>query len=299
MSSEQDKIMSFGPDENFDEIIKITSGLKVPASKKSKEAAWEGLVQSIEAQSNNEVKVIPFPSSKKLWFSVAATILILVTVVSLTYRFSKVEFVVSKGQTATIILPDNSEVTLNSDSKIEYRKYGWLSDRNITLSGEAFFKVKHGNLFSVNTVYSRKIIVTGTKFNVMARGEQFEVKCFEGSVSVQTAKSRSIPLVKGASLAIGKFGETKSSIAIDSIGAPTWINDEYFFTNTSFNLVIDELSRQFNVDIKTMGFNPSEKNFTGFFKGNKLQNALDLVCIPMDLTYIVSPDSTIVTIKKQ
>lgn len=298
MSSEQDKISKSTPDDDFDEIMNLVSELKVPTSKRSKEAVWENLMQSIEVDTAKQEKVIPLFSSKKVWYSVAATIIVLVTVASLTYRLSSIELINPKGQTANLTLPDSSTVTLNSDSKIEYRRFGWLSNREIELDGEAYFSVKHGSRFSVNTQLNRKVIVTGTKFNVMARGEQFEVKCFEGSVTIQTTKSKSIPIVKGTSFTINKSGETTSTITVDSFEAPTWIKGEYFFNNTSLNLVIDELSRQYNVDINVIGFNPSEKNYTGFFKRNKLQNALDLICIPMDLTYTISTDSTSVTIKK-
>lgn len=298
MNSEKDKISKSTPEENFDEIMNLVSELKVPTSKQSKEAVWENLMQSIEADTANQVKVVSLFSSKKVWYSIAATIIALVTIVSLTYRFSTTELTIPKGQTANLTLPDSSKVTLNSDSKIEYRRFGWLSNREIELDGEAYFSVKHGNRFTVNAQFNRKVIVTGTKFNVMARREQFEVKCFEGSVTVQTTISKSIPIIKGKSFTIDKSGETTSTISVDSIEVPTWIKGEYFFNNTPLNLVFDELSRQYNVDISIVGFNPSNKNYTGFFKRDKLQNALDLICIPMDITYTISADSTSVTIKK-
>ncbi len=298
MSSEQDKISKGSPDENFDEILNLTAGLKVPASKRGKEAIWDSLVQSIEKSNEEEVKVVPFFSSKKVWYSIAASLLVLVTVASLTYRLSTVEFVVSKGQTAKLLLPDNSEVILNSDSKIEYRKYGWFSNRELTLNGEAFFSVMHGSQFTVKTDFDRKVIVTGTKFNVMARGEHLEVKCFAGSVVVQTSKDKSVPLSKGLGLIVNKTLEISEPILIDSVAAPTWIKGEFYFNDTSLRLVIDEFGRQFNITVKVDGFNPGDKSYTGFFKRDNLSNALDLICIPMGFTYVISADSTSVTIKK-
>jgi len=298
MSSEHDKILNGNPDENFDEIMNLTSGLKVPASKRGKEAIWDSLVQSIEVTNEEEVKVVPFFSSKKVWYSIAASLLVLVTVASLTYRLSTVEFVVSKGQTAKLLLPDNSEVTLNSDSKIEYRKYGWLSNRELSLHGEAFFSVKHGNKFTVNTANGNRVVVTGTKFNVLSRGNRFDVKCYDGSVMVQTSKSKSIPLPKGSAYAVNNDEEINSTIVVDSVAAPTWIKGEFYFNDTSLRLVIDELGRQFNITVKVDGFNPGDKSYTGFFKRDNLSNALDLICIPMGFTYVISADSTSVTIKK-
>ena len=298
MSSEQDKISKSTPSDNFDEIMNLTSGLKVPASNRGKEAIWDSIMQSIEVEGVTETKVVPLFSSKRFWYSIASTIIVLIAVASLTYRYSTMVFEVSRGQTASLFLPDSSEIVLNSDSKIEYRKYGWLSNRVLDLDGEAFFSVRHGNQFAVNLAFNRKVVVTGTKFNVMSRGELFEVKCFEGSVSVQTSKLKSTPVVKGTSLTVDKLGETIVPITIDSIAVPKWIKGEYYFNNVSLKFVLDELSRQFNVDVKVDGFNPNERNYTGFFKRDNLANALDLICIPMELTYMISVDSTTVTIKK-
>lgn len=295
---EENRINKGDCDDNFDEILKMTSKLKVPTSNQSKEAAWEQLFNSIQADVAIEPKVIPFYTSQKLWFSVAATLLVLFIVTSLTYRFTTVEVQLSKGETAKEFLPDSSEVMLNAESRIEYRRFGWISNRELSLSGEAFFNVKKGSQFTVVTDFNRKIIVTGTKFNVVARGDQFEVKCFDGSVNVQTSISNTITLIEGNGIVINKKDEFPTQIKLDSIPEPSWIKGEYYFSNTPLNLVMDELSRQFNITIKSDGVDPSARYYSGFFKHTRLVEALDLVCIPMNLTYHISSDSTIVTIKK-
>jgi transmembrane sensor len=298
MKREEDNILKGNPEDNFDEILRISSRLKVPASKQAKEAAWEQLVNSMQSDDVERPKVIPIYAIRKFWYSIAATLLVLITITSLTYRFKTVAFQLSKGQTTSKILPDSSEVMLNSESKIEYRRFGWLADREISLSGEAFFSVKQGSQFTVLSDFNRKVIVTGTKFNVLARGDQFEVKCFDGSVTVQTSVSKTISLTKGKGIVISKIEEPPSQITLDSITEPTWIKGEYYFNDVPLNLVFDELSRQFNVTIKHDGFVPATRNYTGFFKRTRLVQALDLICIPMDLTYQISSDSTSVMIKK-
>ncbi len=298
MKTEEDNILKGSSEDNFDEILRISSNLKVPASSQGKEASWDKLMHSIEEDSIDEVKVIPLLASRKLWYSVAATLLVLIAVTSLTYRYTTVEFHLAKGQKTSKFLPDSSEVKLNSESKIVYRRFGWLSNREVSLNGEAFFCVKHGSQFTITTEFDRKVIVTGTKFNVLARGDHFEVKCFDGSVNVQISSKKIISLTKGVGLTINKPGELPSQIKLDSIAEPTWIKGEFYFNNISLNIVLDELSRQFNIAIKTDGFAPSARNYTGFFKNNHLVKALDLICIPMELTYQISSDSTRVIIKK-
>jgi len=294
--SNEEKILNDSNEKDFEKFLEMTSKFKVPASSQSKEAAWDKLVQSIDQKEKQEAKVVMF-ASRKVWYSIAASLVVLFTIAALTYRYSTVEIELSKGEITNRILPDGSEVQLNADSKISYRKFGWLLNREIKLNGEAFFSVKHGNKFTVITDYNRKVTVTGTKFNVFARGTEYEVKCFEGSVVVETPTTKPISVTKGNGVKFSKVEEVPNPIILDSIPAPTWTKGEFYFNNTPLRLVFDELSRQFNVSIMSDA-ETETRNYTGFFKRDRMSNAFDLVCIPMGLTYQISADSTRITINK-
>jgi len=294
--SNEEKILNDSNEKDFEKFLEMTSKFKVPASSQSKEAAWDKLVQSIDQKEKQEAKVVMF-ASRKVWYSIAASLVVLFTIAALTYRYSTVEIELSKGEITNRILPDGSEVQLNADSKISYRKFGWLLNREIKLNGEAFFSVKHGNKFTVITDYNRKVTVTGTKFNVFARGPQFEVNCFEGSVIVETPTTKPISVTKGTGINSVKIEEEPEQILLDSIPEPTWTKGEFYFDNTPLNVVFDELSRQFNVSVD-IRIEVEKRMYTGFFKKDQLIKALDLVCIPMGLTYQISTDSTHITIDK-
>ncbi len=283
---------------SFESFLEVTSKLKVPPSSTGKEAAWNNLMQSIEKESVKKTNVISI-SSRTVWVSIAATLLVLFTIASVTYQLSTLKVISQKGKTATIVLPDNSNVILNADSRIEYRRYGWLSDRKVNLKGEAYFSVKHGNRFTVVTEHNQKIVVTGTKFNVFARNAQLEVKCFEGSVSVETPKAKSISLVKGEGVRISKTEILPQHFETESIAAPKWTKGEFYFNNLPLNIVLDELSRQFNITVTSEGISSETRNYTGSFKHNNLPQALDLICIPMGFTYQISSDSTSVIIYQE
>lgn len=295
--SNEEKILNDSNEKDFEQFLKMTSEFKVPASSQGKEAAWDKLVQSIDNEAKQKTKVVAF-TSRKVWYSVAASLVVLFTIATLTYRYSTVQIELSKGEVASRILPDGSEVQVNADSKIGYRKFGWLSNREIKLKGEAFFSVKHGEKFTVITDYNRKVTVTGTKFNVLARGPQFEVKCFEGSVVVETPTTKPISVTKGTGIKFSKIEEIPEQILLDSIPEPTWTKGEFYFNNTPLNLVFDELNRQFNVSVDIGSIEVENRKYTGFFKKDQVIKALDLVCIPMGFSYQISADSTRITIKK-
>ena len=61
----------------------------------------------------------------------------------LSNKLSDYEVITAAGQRAQTVLPDGSKVWLNASSKIVYHNSLWSSDRQIDLSGEAYFEVSH------------------------------------------------------------------------------------------------------------------------------------------------------------
>ena len=94
----------------------------------------------------------------------------------LSNKLSDYEVITAAGQRAQTVLPDGSKVWLNASSKIVYHNSLWSSDRQIDLSGEAYFEVSHDKHapFIVNSKQI-KTCVLGTKFNVRARQDENRV----------------------------------------------------------------------------------------------------------------------------
>ena len=92
--------------------------------------------------------------------------------------------ITAAGQRAQTVLPDGSRVWLNASSKLVYHNSFWSSDRQIDLSGEAYFEVSHDKHapFIVNSKQI-KTCVLGTKFNVRAREEENRVCLLYTSLS--------------------------------------------------------------------------------------------------------------------
>lgn len=88
----------------------------------------------------------------------------------------KLYYATGKGQKRSIILPDGSLVTLNSNSKISFIQNN--RTRNVTLSGEAFFDVKR------NPEKPFKVAATGVQIKVL--GTSFNVKAYQEDQAVST-----------------------------------------------------------------------------------------------------------------
>ena len=88
------------------------------------------------------------------------------------------------GERRTIRLPDGSEVTLNTATRIAARVDG--DRRDVVLEqGEAFFDVAHldGAAFNV-FINEARVHVTGTRFNIRRHAGFAEIDLLEGSVVI-------------------------------------------------------------------------------------------------------------------
>ncbi len=276
-------------------LLKEVSMLQVPRSSRSKEEAWSMLLQTIREEEGVEPKATKFFTAR-VWYSVAASIALLLAASWIFLMFSTVEVATPKGKTATILLPDKSELTLNADSRVKYPKLFEMGKREVVLEGEAYFKVQNGNNFTVSDLEGRTIVVTGTEFNVLTRADRFAVECFEGAVTVKTKSAGPVKLGKGTRVVEENRTLTTSTFEVGSNSKSAWINGEFYFNNSSLMTVFQEVERQFNVKIAVDGFDPQERTYTGYFTNTNLAAALDLVCLPMNLQYIIAPDSTSVHI---
>ena len=185
------------------------------------------------------------------------------------------------------LLPDNSEVALNANSVIEYNTKKWNDQRELTLDGEAFFKVTKGSTFKVNTS-AGIVTVLGTEFNVYARDKAFYISCYEGLVSV-ALKDTLIKLPAGDKLMIENGALLLHTSNIPNT-SPSWTANESSFNNTEIALVLEELKRQYSIKLTTK-FNGIDHRFTGSFTHSDLNLALKSICNPLHLAYTIEEES--------
>ena len=184
------------------------------------------------------------------------------------------------AQTKNFSLPDASKVILNANSAISYDAESWENSRNLTLKGEAYFKVEKGKKFTVNTVIG-KVTVLGTQFNVKERADYFEVKTYEGLVRV-AYKDTLVQLPKGTLFKVvnGKIATTNTF----DVNEKSWLQKESNFKSTSLRFVLEEIEHQFGYKIET-GTIDLNVLFTGGFAHTDINIALQSVTIPLQLSY--------------
>lgn len=191
------------------------------------------------------------------------------------------------AQTKTFALPDSSEVVLNENSKISYKENTWQEARELSLEGEAYFKVAKGETFKVQSSQG-VVTVLGTQFNVQDRGASFTVHCYEGIVSVQY-NNKSISLPAGNSVIIENGTSTKSTVFVNK---PEWLGNESAYDNVRITDVLNELETNYGITVTTQNIDVTLR-FTGSYTHTDLEAALQTITLPLGLTYAINNKTNI------
>jgi len=162
----------------------------------------------------------------------------------------------TSADTANVILPDQTSVKLNKNSKLSYPDKFKKDKRLVKLKGEAFFKVKHDKKkpFIVETKIAR-IKVLGTSFNVKTYDtvDKVNVTVQNGKVELSgiAENSKTLILIKDETGIIdnesGKIYKEQNVIKNDA--ALYWLNKKLVFKQTELYIVAETLSNAFNVEI--------------------------------------------------
>lgn len=237
-------------------------------------------------QENKKTGEVRLLNTSSLWLRVAAmAVLILGSYFAfeLIVNNAITRYTTEVAQHQEIYLPDQSLVSMNAVSQVTFKPNSWEEYRKVNLTGEAFFKVTKGSTFDVVTPEGT-ITVVGTQFNVNQRNHLLEVSCYEGTVKV-THDKKVYMLTKGKSVFITPNKTEK--LILENAEEPTWLLGESSFTNVTLQNVLDELQRQYLIEltVKSVDLN---QHYTGSFTHNNLQTALKSVCEPMQISYTVN-----------
>lgn len=197
------------------------------------------------------------------------------------------------GEITSVTLPDGSEVELNSGSEVRYNRLFSLSNREISLNGEAFFSVQDGSLPFEVSANGTTVRVTGTKFNVRSwredPGRETEVSVLEGSVRFypEDDLARSVTILPGQLSRFTAKMEKPSaadSVSIDRVLA--WRDHKFVFNERPLIVVFRELERRFGVEIGLEAEAMRHETVTTYYASTKnVETILEDICRVKGLRY--------------
>lgn len=196
--------------------------------------------------------------------------------------------------TEKLVLADGTTVTLNSESQLKYPAEFNGTSREVYLSGEAFFEVKKDaqHPFVIHTD-KMSIKVLGTSFDVKAykNDREYSTSLITGAVQIQLKDKKRQILLKPSE----KFNlQNKRSAEADTLAyhisalnlleagenpatafmETSWLSHKLIFQEEPFEVLANNLSRWYGMNIIFKNEKLKDVKFTGLFEKETLNEAL-------------------------
>src|SRR5690606_29853914 len=163
-----------------------------------------------------------------------------------------------RGGQYKIVLPDSTVVWLNAESSIRFPTKFSAHERNVSLTGEAYFEVATNKSapFKVN-LESMEVEVLGTHFNVMAYSDEKSVNTtlIEGSVKIHKNQQQKL-------LRPGQQARVSNTIKVSNVDvneAIAWKNGLFQFKEANIETILRQIGRWYDVKIEYQGEISDEK----------------------------------------
>lgn len=284
----------------FDEAMKLVSDLHFSSGKISDQSIhgqWKALAGRI-GKSERPVNI-------SLYFSkIAATLLVPLILYSvwisldrnsiqtayrrlITQWSDQQVFITAPVGTRTVVdLPDGSKAWLNAGSSLRYPAFFNKDERHVEISGEAFFQVRKAAVPFIVRNPGPGIKVYGTSFNVNAYPDEttVTVALAEGKISLLTGKKERF-LRPGQ---VSMFDKRTGSLQIKDEQIDRficWREGKSIFRDTPLNVILRQLQRQYNVEIRLDRPELGSYKYMATFQNENLDQILELLKLSAPVTY--------------
>lgn len=276
-----------------------------PFGKIQAEEVYQKIIGSSDFQKN---KVRPNIFYRIGQSKIAASILIVALLIAGGYNFYNakdkkqtiyVQYHAGVGKLLIKKLPDGSTVWLNARSDIKFEENFKGDNRDVFLTGEAYFDVAHNpdKPFVVHTgTVGTKVL--GTAFDIDAyEKDKVKVTVTRGKVRVADGETQLVLLTKNNQLRYDFKTKSIEKLDVNTNLATSWTVGELVFDNVTLLEASKVISRQYNVEFV---FNDPEIERTKFvisFKNSvKIDQLLDVLSKLNHFTYQIKDNK--ITINK-
>ena len=188
----------------------------------------------------------------------------------------------NRSESKFILLEDSSRIWLNASSSLEFPDQFDAAKREVFLSGEAYFDIKHADKipFIIHTG-NVSTTVLGTAFNIKAYPGQknITISVSRGKVKITRKDGWETMLIKGQQLKLNKEQEeaTEKNIPAEKIAA--WQEGNIVFDDETMEDIISDMERIYNVTISISHQTlDGVKISTSFKREIGVEQALQVLC---------------------
>lgn len=237
------------------------------------EAVWRGLDAVVRRQRPEPVRAAPPPPRRRFAvplapaLAIAASLALAVVAVPLLLVGRDSDFATRIGEQRTVLLADDSRVTLNTDTRlsVDFDE----DDRTVSLErGEALFEVAHdaGRPFIVR-IGADEVRAIGTEFIVRRDSGQVLVTLLRGKVAVTGEGAARAPILLDPGdrvVLAARAAARRDRPQLDSVTA--WRRGELVLRQTPVSEAVREMNRYSNARIEIGAPRVAAAELTGVFK---------------------------------
>ena len=204
---------------------------------------------------------------------------------------------VPENKKERLALADGSKVWVNSGSELKYPKQFNGKTREVYLSGEAYFDIRHdaSNPFIIHT---GNVITTvlGTAFDIKEDKSlhTIVVTVTRGKVSVANGTHRLGIITPNQQISFNVVSKQSVQTDVDAAQVIAWQKSNIYFDDITFADAAAQLQQKFKVNISFKNDKLKNCRFTGTsLHGDNLGKILKVVCAFNNATYKTNADGSI------
>lgn len=201
----------------------------------------------------------------------------------------------SEGCGVHVVLPDGTEVVLNSNSELRYSDSFGKKDRNVSFIGEGYFEVARNEEIPFNVMSNTlNIEVLGTKFDVSDYCNEAEpcVTLLDGKLCVSSVarKDQKIILAPNQKAVLDKASGSLTSSRTSAKQSIEWMDGYLFFDDRLITDIANKIERYYGVKVVLASDEIKNLRFYGNFahQGQSLEDILDALATTGKIRYIKS-----------
>jgi len=238
----------------------------------------------------NEPKTIPIRLQKHLWYKIAGAAAAVIVFLSFYLSWPLLEKQRLSTDLTSVTIPqhqkqirlaDGTMVWLNAGSELKYPKAFKGKLREVYLSGEAYFDVRH-DASKPFLIHTGKVLTTvlGTAFNINEDQNQhkLEVTVTRGKVSVADDGKLLSILTANQQVSLNLLTRKSTEKTVDAETVIAWQDNEMFFDDITLAEAAVRLEQHFHVKISFSNEKLKNCRFSGAtLKGDHLDKILDVI----------------------
>jgi len=246
--------------------------------------------------------------NRPLFFKAAAVFLLAMLSTFLYFNYWNKQTVETDfGNIRALTLPDGSELILNGNSKVSYASNFSDGLREVWLSGEALFKVKHINIDTNNIKPEEKFIVhcddmdievLGTTFNVKSRHDKTTVGLLTGKIRIDfndiSDEYQQLTLVPGDLIKHSAKAVLVQQRIANAQQLTAWANRQLMFQDATLDEMIAVLQDDFGYEVVLGDDKLKQLKVEGEINVGSVKELLHILSNTLHLT--VKADNTTITI---